>query len=94
MRYYFNILDESKRFVSSEPFDLEGVTRGRVIIWRYVVKRLLQLIPILFDITLLSFALMQTASGDTVDVIMQQCGMKWDWISRLFYSIFNGSEKS
>lgn len=39
------------------------------------MKRLLQLIPILFGITLLSYALMQTASGDTVDVIMQKRGI-------------------
>ncbi|MFQ9440364.1 MAG: nickel ABC transporter permease [Acutalibacteraceae bacterium] len=38
------------------------------------MKRLLQLILILFGITLLSFALMQTASGDTVDAIQQQMG--------------------
>jgi peptide/nickel transport system permease protein len=39
------------------------------------VKRLLQLIPILLGITLLSYALMQTASADTVDMIMQKRGM-------------------
>lgn len=38
------------------------------------MKRLLQLIPILFGITLLSFVLMQTAAGDTVDAIQQQMG--------------------
>ncbi|MCI9576640.1 MAG: ABC transporter permease [Clostridiales bacterium] len=43
--------------------------------WRYIVKRLLQLIPILLGITLLSYALMQTASADTVDMIMQKRGM-------------------
>lgn len=47
----------------------------RVIIWRYVVKRVLQLIPILFGITLLSYALMQSASADTVDMMMQKRGM-------------------
>ena len=47
---------------------------GCIIIWKYVVKRLLQLVLILFGITLLSFALMQTASGDTVDAIQQQMG--------------------
>lgn len=45
-----------------------------MIIWRYVVKRLLQLLPILFGITLMSYALMQTAAGDTVDAIQQQMG--------------------
>lgn len=39
------------------------------------MKRLLQLIPILLGITLLSYALMQTASADTVDMIMQKRGM-------------------
>ncbi|MDD5953153.1 MAG: ABC transporter permease [Oscillospiraceae bacterium] len=43
--------------------------------WRYSLKRLLQLIPILLGITLLSFALMQTASGDTVDMLIQKQGM-------------------
>ena len=45
------------------------------MIWRYAVKRVLQLIPILFGITLLSYALMQSASADTVDMMMQKRGM-------------------
>ncbi len=36
---------------------------------RYVIRRLLQLIPIILGITFLSFALMQTAAGDAVDAI-------------------------
>ena len=54
---------------------MAGTTRWRwVIIGKYIAKRLLQLLVILFGITLLSFALMQTASGDTVDAIVQQSG--------------------
>lgn len=45
------------------------------MIWRYTLKRVLQLIPILVGITLLSYALMQTASADTVDMMMQKRGM-------------------
>ena len=33
---------------------------------RYIIKRLLQLIPILIGITFLSFAMMRLAGGDTV----------------------------
>ena len=36
---------------------------------KYIAKRLLQLIPILLGITLLSFALMHSASADAVDVL-------------------------
>ena len=36
---------------------------------KYIAKRLLQLIPILLGITLLSFALMHSASGDAVDIL-------------------------
>lgn len=36
---------------------------------KYIISRLLQLIPIILGITFLSFALMQTASGDAVDAI-------------------------
>ena len=36
---------------------------------KYIVKRLLQLIPILIGITLLSFILMQASAMDAVDVM-------------------------
>ncbi|AFA46851.1 nickel ABC transporter permease [Acetobacterium woodii] len=36
---------------------------------KYIGKRLLQLIPIILGITLLSFTLMQTAAGDAVDAL-------------------------
>ena len=38
---------------------------------KYIVKRLLQLIPILIGITLLSFILMQASAMDAVDVMEQ-----------------------
>lgn len=41
---------------------------------KYVAKRLLQLVPILFGITVLSFVLMHTTSSDVVDVIYDQAG--------------------
>lgn len=41
---------------------------------KYMVKRLIQLIPILLGITLLSFALMNTAAADAVDVMESNTG--------------------
>lgn len=41
---------------------------------KYAVKRLLQLIPILIGITLLSFFLMHTTSADAIDVMEQNSG--------------------
>ena len=40
----------------------------------YILKRLLQLIPIVLGITFLSFALMQTASGDVIDAMYENAG--------------------
>ena len=40
-----------------------------VYIKKYIIRRLLQLIPILIGITLLSFALMQSSKTDAVDLI-------------------------
>ncbi len=41
----------------------------------YLIKRLLQTIPILFGITVLAFALMCIASGDAVSMIAENAGM-------------------
>lgn len=41
---------------------------------KYVVRRLLQLIPIILGITFLSFALMNTVSGDVVDMMFENNG--------------------
>ena len=41
---------------------------------KYIINRLLQLIPILIGITLLSFILMQTSSMDAIDVMEQNTG--------------------
>ena len=41
---------------------------------RYILQRLLHLIPILIGITFLSFALMHTVSTDTVDILYDQNG--------------------
>ncbi|WP_330616456.1 ABC transporter permease, partial [Terrisporobacter sp.] len=45
-----------------------------VYIRKYIVRRLLQLIPILIGITLLSFALMQSSKTDAVDLLYQNAG--------------------
>lgn len=42
---------------------------------RYIAKRLLQLLPILIGITLLSFALMYVAGGDVVTATLENQGM-------------------
>lgn len=42
---------------------------------RYIAKRLLQLIPILIGITLLSFAMMYLAGGDAVTAVLENQGM-------------------
>lgn len=42
---------------------------------KYIAHRLLQLIPILFGITLLSFALMYLAGGDTVTAALENQGV-------------------
>ena len=41
---------------------------------RYVVSRLVQLVPILVGITFLSFAMMQLAADDAVDLMYEQSG--------------------
>lgn len=40
----------------------------------YAVKRLVQLVPVLFGITLLSYALMHMAAGDAADMIYENTG--------------------
>ena len=42
---------------------------------RYVIRRLLQLIPILIGITLLSFAMMHLAGGDAVTALLENQGV-------------------
>lgn len=42
---------------------------------RYIGKRLLQLVPVLFGITILSFVLMQLAAGDAVDAMIENSGI-------------------
>lgn len=41
---------------------------------KYIFKRLIQLIPIILGITFMSFALMQTASGDAIDAMYENAG--------------------
>ena len=45
-----------------------------MVMKHYILKRLLQLIPILIGITLLSFLLMHIASADAIDVMEQNTG--------------------
>lgn len=41
---------------------------------KYILKRLLQLIPVLFGVTFLSFALIYSVSGDAVDMLYENVG--------------------
>ena len=41
---------------------------------KYIIQRLLQLIPILIGITFLSFALMHTSAADAIDIMEQNTG--------------------
>ena len=41
---------------------------------RYILKRVLQLVPILFGITLLSFILMNVGTADVIDVMESSTG--------------------
>ena len=41
---------------------------------KYIIKRLLQLIPILVGITFLSFAMMRLAGGDAVTYMYENAG--------------------
>lgn len=41
---------------------------------KYIISRLVQLIPILIGITFMSFAMMQLAADDAVDIMYQQAG--------------------
>ena len=71
---------------------------------KFIVKRFLQLIPILIGITLLSFLLMQSSSMDAIDVMEQntggsmseeerlQSGKNWVWTNPLQNSISSGWE--
>ena len=40
---------------------------------KYIIKRLLQLIPVLIGITFLSFAMMRLAGGDAVTYMYEKC---------------------
>ena len=48
--------------------------RKRVAMGKYIIKRLLQLIPILIGITFLSFAMMRLAGGDAVTYMYENAG--------------------
>ena len=41
---------------------------------RYILHRLVQLVPILLGVTLLTFAMMRLASGDAVDALYENLG--------------------
>ena len=56
---------------------------------KYVVRRLLLLIPILFGITFLSFAMMRIAGSDVVRIVAEHGsswgGDAWEWDSDISY---------
>ena len=53
---------------------------------KYIIKRLLQLIPILVGITFLSFAMMRLAGGDAVTYMYENAGSA----SRFLFSMQSG----
>ena len=79
------LLKENREDPPAGPRQI-GETMGK-----YVRKRLLQLIPILLGITLLSFILTNVSSSDAVDAMessrewrcrsrrKKRCGKSWDW---------------
>lgn len=58
----------------TEIIKAHGVDRENYDMRKFIVKRFLQLIPILIGITLLSFLLMQSSSMDAIDVMEQNTG--------------------
>ena len=66
---------------------------------RYIIKRLLQLIPILIGITFLSFAMMRLAGGMITQVLLSRRRSltrrkrSMDWISRFLYSMLSGLQE-
>ena len=72
---------------------------------KYIVKRLLLLIPVLIGITFLSFAMMRVAGGDAVTYMYENAGAAVSqdvidetrknmvWISRFLSSMRNGSQE-
>ena len=72
---------------------------------RYIIKRLLQLIPILVGITFLSFAMMRLAGGDAVTYMYDNAGASvsqevidqtkrsMGWTSRFLYSMQSGLQE-
>ncbi|WP_233184146.1 nickel ABC transporter permease [Paenibacillus sonchi] len=46
------------------------------IILRYLVQRLLQIIPVLFGISIITFALMQITPGDPAEIMLRADGIK------------------
>ena len=72
---------------------------------KYIVKRLLLLIPVLIGITFLSFAMMRLAGGDAVTYMYENAGAavsqevidetrkEYGLISRFLSSMRNGSQE-
>ena len=58
----------------TEIIKAHGLDRENYDMRKFIVKRFLQLIPILIGITLLSFLLMQSSSMDAIDVMEQNTG--------------------
>lgn len=73
--------------------------------FKYILKRLLQLIPILIGITFLSFAMMRLAGGDAVTYMYENAAQQFlrkslmkreksmGWISRSLFSMRSGLQE-
>ena len=58
---------------------------------KYIIKRLLQLIPVLIGITFLSFAMMRLAGGDAVTYMYENAGsaVSQEVIALINHSLYN-----
>ena len=57
---------------------------------KYIIKRLLQLIPVLIGITFLSFAMMRLAGGDAVTYMYENAGSAVSLINHSLYNMLPG----
>lgn len=68
-------IDDTVRLPSCRVRSIRSRRDEAVLVRNYIVRRLVQLIPILVGITLLSFALMYVAGGDAVTAMLENQGV-------------------